>query len=244
MKRDYFKMAFVSLFAVVALCSCSKDNDDNNDKAGNSVIQNNTISVSVENGASYSGKIDIVKAEIYSESDNEYVPLVSVPYNSGVFTINLPANVGAQHLSPPFEDEDEMQGLTVSNPNVKGGSVDLDAYKSNSEIGLFYLETGDWEGSLIYVDGNLNITGSHTETGDGWTETLKYNYNLRKGWNIVYVKETSKGNNSYDVEFTTQVPGGEAKWYFHEYNSSNISGSLRKQTPSLLSAKRKFGFIK
>jgi hypothetical protein len=31
MKTNYFKMAFVSLFAVVALCSCSKDEDDNID---------------------------------------------------------------------------------------------------------------------------------------------------------------------------------------------------------------------
>jgi hypothetical protein len=252
MNRNFLMMAFVSLFTVVALCSCSKDDDENGDNGGNGVIQNNTLTVSVENGASYSGKIDVVKATTYSESDDDEFTLVSAPYTNGGFTLILPANLGAQYLENL--DEDEIpQGITVSNPKAKTGWADLDAYKGDNRAGYFYHGIGDWEGELIYVDGDVTISGSYTETwtnGGGteyeetYTETHRYNNcNLRKGWNIMYGKETEKGNNSYEYEVTTQVPAG-AKWYFYDYSSPDYkSGSLHKQISSL-SPKQKISFIK
>jgi hypothetical protein len=94
MKRNYLKMAFVSLFAVAALCSCNKDEDDNNDNGGTGAIQNNAISIEVEDGASYSEKIDIVKLEC------EGGTLANAPFNNGRFTLNLPASVSVQYLEP------------------------------------------------------------------------------------------------------------------------------------------------
>jgi hypothetical protein len=239
MKTNYFKMAFVSLFAVAALlCSCDKDEDENSndDNGGSSVLQNNTLTVSVENGASYSGIIDIVKVE------TDDVPLVSVPYNNGVFTLNLPASLDDQYIS--IEEDEVPAGVTVSDPNVKvSAAVDLYAYKSDFKTGYIYHGIGDWQGVLIYVDRNLSITGSYTETYGEVTETGKYNCNMQKGWNIRYEKETQKAVNLYEYEATTQVPAG-AKWYFQNYYSSSESGSLRTQAPLRLSAKRKFGFIK
>jgi hypothetical protein len=40
MKRNYLKKAFVSLFAVAALCSCGKDDEGKNDEE-----QNHTLSL-------------------------------------------------------------------------------------------------------------------------------------------------------------------------------------------------------
>jgi hypothetical protein len=331
MKRSYLTKAFVSLFTVVALCSCSKDEDPDSadtksadceilsfsvngvnwdvsgtnithtypagtaetslapaitlsagasvnpatdvaqnffttqgvtyivtaedgitkktytarasvepgNNGGNGVIQNNTITVAVENGASYNSKIDLVRAVIYTDDKREST-LTSAPYANGGFTLNLPASVSAQYL----DGLDEIpEGLTVSNPGVKMNQVDLEAYKSDSIYeGDFYHRIGNWEGTLIYVDGDLSITGTYTETYNEGTEneythTEKYNScSLNRGWNMMYVKET-KVNSSYEYEWTTQAPEG-AKWYFEDYSSFSVSGSLQKQV-HLLSVKHK-----
>jgi hypothetical protein len=234
MKRNFFMMAFVSLFTVVALCSCNKDEDDEN-----GAIPNNTITAVVENGASYNSEIDLVKAIVYSERDDRETTLASAPYSNGGFTLNLPASLDAQYLNA-FEEV--PKGVTISNPNAKIGGANLEAYnKEDSYTGYFYQATGDWRGLLIYVDGNLSISGNYTETEtydeETYTHTEKYNNcNLKKGWNMIYIKETEKTGNSYEYEYTTQAPAG-VKWHFYESGHYDY-GSLHKQAPSL-SAKQK-----
>jgi hypothetical protein len=224
MKRNYLITALVGLFTVVAICSCNKDEDENN--AGNSVISNNTITAVVENGVNYNGKIDIVKAEILSGTGASGITLASASYGNGGFTLNLPANVDAQYLS----DADELlpPGLTISNPNVKACVVGLNAYKSGSQTrtGFFYTEIEGWEGEeLIYADGNVNVTGSHS-AADG--EISDFNLHLRKGWNMMYFK----GDN-----ISTQVPAG-AKWYLLDFsqsfdeNSGNQNNTGRGYAPA------------
>jgi hypothetical protein len=241
MKRNFLMKAFVCLFTVVALCSCNKDEDDED---GNGTVPDNAVTV-VENGTSYNGKIDTVKlkAGIYSGDTWSDVTLASGIYENGGFKIDFPASVNAQYLED-FDEDDVPQGLTLSNPNAKFSFLSLDAYKSNSQIGYFYHGTGDWEGYPAYSDSDFNLTGSYTETdeyeGVTYTDKSTYNVHVKKGWNMVYEKETEKGDNSYEYEMTTSVPSG-AKWYFYGYSSeqSSVSGSLLK--PKTLSAKRTFG---
>jgi hypothetical protein len=247
MKRNCFMMAFVSLFTLAVFCSCSKDEDEND---YNSTIPNNTITAVVENGASYNSKIDLVEAIVYPypESDYGQAVLTNASYTDGGFTLILPASPGAQYLRV-FNEIPE--NIRVNNPNVKIGGTRLEAYKSDSYAGYFSHETGNWRGSVIYVDGNLSISGAYTETetdNEGMeneethTRTEKYNNcHLTKGWNMMYIKRTEKANNSYEEEYTTQTPAG-MKWYFHDAGHSE-SASLRTQVP-LLSAKQILRFLK
>ncbi|MDR1199709.1 MAG: hypothetical protein LBK94_11990 [Prevotellaceae bacterium] len=223
MKKKFFMMAFVSLFAVAALCSCSKD-DENENETG--AIQN-IITAAVENGASYSEIIDTVKAEVEDYYGSDAI-IARAPYTNGGFTLTLPASLSAQYLSAA---DYIPQGITVSNPNVKGGSVGLYAYKSGFEAGEFYYGTNNCMGQLIYVDGDVIITGSSTVTY-GATFTIKINVHLKEGWNMVYAKLTPKANDSYETELTIKVPAG-AKWHFDsDYSLSEFS--LYTQFPSLL----------
>jgi hypothetical protein len=205
MKRNFFKTAFFSLLALGALCSCSKDGDEDAD--GNGTIQNNTLNVTVENAASYSGKISDVKMTV---EDSEIV-LASAPYNSGKFTLTLPESPGRQYLGSVAEDE---EGLTVSDPDVKAVFVILSAYESGFCVGSFFHGTGDWVGMLTYADGDVSISGtySHANYIGGTTAERFHNCKLTGGWNIVYIKVTEKGS-SDEYIYTTQVPEG-AKWYF------------------------------
>ncbi|MDR0385988.1 MAG: hypothetical protein LBH60_07915 [Prevotellaceae bacterium] len=212
-------MALVSLFTVVAFSSCSNDRDNETDGGSSGRIEGNKLPASVENGASYDSQIDLVKAEIWHEGnpgDSVLIPhtVATVPYSNGVFTLNLPESVDARYLEAMFYDDLPPSGVTVSNRNAKGASVDLEAYKSDNNAGYIYCATGaDWVGRLVYMDADVSITGSYSETAYGieYTYTSKYNIRFERGWNMVYEKKTEKGTVT-EYEITTTAPAG-LKWY-------------------------------
>jgi hypothetical protein len=243
MKRNFLMMALVCLFTVVAISSCKKDDDDeNNGGIGN------TLTVTVENGSSLNGKIDNVKLEIGYELLSSYgwgyYEVASAPYSNGGFTLNLSETVDDTYLEA-FDTDDLDDGVKVSNPNVKTGYAEIEAYKADYSTGCFYHGTNDWESELMYANGDVSVTGSYTDTetwedsvGGTITETLteKCNIHLKKGWNIMYYKGTEKGNNTYEVETTTTAPSG-AKWYYVDYSSKSLSSRVPKV--SIFSSKRK-----
>jgi hypothetical protein len=195
-------MALVSLLAVAAVCSCDKD-EDNSSESG--AIQNNKLDIVVENGESHSAKIDTVRLEIYSNDQSRDIVLVSAPYGSGKFTLNLPESISLQYIASLF-DEDIPQGVNVSNPNVKGRNPNLYAYKSGAKVGRFRQKAENVKGDITYADGDVKVTGSYTEKG----EKVTFNLDLKKGWNMMYAKSTTSGR-----EVTTQAPA-EVKWYFED----------------------------
>jgi hypothetical protein len=196
------------------------------------VIANNTLTVTVENGNSYNDKIDTVKA--CNEGDPIESVYVSSAYRNGGFTIKLPETVDDAYLSVFDYGESD---ITVSNPGIKWTDGFLYAYKSGEVTGCFEYEniSGEYYGWLRYVNGDVSITGTETDEYG----TVKYNLNLKKGWNIVYWREVST-NGKYLEEATTQATSG-MKWYFYSYNDeASVSGS-RVKAP-FLSSKQKFRF--
>jgi hypothetical protein len=222
------------------------------------VTNDTIITAIVENGSSLNGKVDTVKAESEYEKSNEdwdYYLFASAPYSNGGFTLKLPKDVSDLYLSALSEAE-FPDSITVSNRNVKVGQVDLSAYMSNYQTGAFYHGTIDWFSVLMYANGDVSITGSHTYTetydldGDDLPETYTYiekdNVHLKKGWNMVYMRETVKENNTYEDEVTTTVPS-DAKWYFidsyedyevHEDSFNSVSSQITK-VPFLSKSKGK-----
>jgi hypothetical protein len=231
MKKNFLKMAVVSLFVVVALCSCDKDEEENENNGG--VIQGNTVSVAVENGSAYSGKIDAVKALIVTGEKSTLDPetnryyyywtgheMATAAYNNGTFTLSLPETLSDEYLDDEFIEElldtDNgalPKGVTASNSQLKGEWVKILAYRSGKEVGEFYYATEECESNLLYADRDISITGIHTET-DG--DVNKYSLHLKRGWNMIYEKDTEKGN-STEYELTTTAPAG-VKWIYDEHS--------------------------
>jgi hypothetical protein len=221
MKRHYFIMAFVSLFMVVALCSCDKDDDgdDKKDENPTSVVENNTITAIVENGNSYNDKIDSVKLKTYIRVNGKetQVELASASYSNGGFTLKLPATLSDAYLENAFEDMSD--GVTISDPNIRTfDDYYIYAYnESGEEIGGFeYRNTSGWDGFLCYANTDVSVTGIDTD------EHGVYNYNihLKKGWNIGYEKFVEI-DGKYVEENTTIAPSG-MKWYFDEDEDENV----------------------
>jgi hypothetical protein len=235
MKRKNFMMAFVSLFTVVALCSCGKDDDGDEGDIPTSEIADNTITATVENGSSYNNKIDSVIMSMNDYGDIKKSAVAIAPYSNGGFTLKLSATVSDTNLDP-FEDDDFSAGVKVSNPNVKTGIAWIFAYNQSGEnIGEFEYRTsdGNLESSLIYSNGDVSITGSESYE-DG--EVENYSIHLKKGWNRVYFKE-SKINGKEVYESTTQAPSG-LKWYYEEYTPYTPESSVSKKVSTLLSKRK------
>jgi hypothetical protein len=230
MKRNFLMKAFVCLFTVVALCSCSKDDDEEN---GNTQIPYNTF-IAVENGASYNGKIDVVKVDI----NNDHI-FYSTQYENGGFKLELPEKVSDPDYfyNPTNILLDDCSGdVVISNPNVNIFYAYLKAYRLNDKVyggeeyvGSFHHGTekeekkwyGYSDGDLVYSDSECNIIGTCSTITNypyiGYTYTYNYNVHLKEGWNMEYWKETRKENESI-IEITTQVPAG-AKWYLDKLNN-------------------------
>jgi hypothetical protein len=213
------------------------------------VVEDNIISVTVENGNSYNSKIDAVKVEIDVDGENIEV---SAPYSNGGFTLKLPTTISDANLEALGNDE-YFEGITVSDRNVKVGFInEIDAYKANNYVGCFYNESSDgWGIGYVYSNGNVSITGVGMEeykednNGDGdyddagelYKDIEKYNIHLKKGWNLYYFKSIERGNDN-EFEVTSQAPENKIKWYFEEYLSYTSESSISKKVPALLSKRK------
>ncbi|MDR3351304.1 MAG: DUF4595 domain-containing protein [Prevotellaceae bacterium] len=196
------KIFTLMIAAVMVFAGCSKDSDGGDD-IGSSPIPNNTITVVVENGSSYSGQIDVVKLMMYSAAPD--YEITSLSYAGGSFTVNLPASVEDKYLL----GFDVPSGVTISNRNVKERPAYFEAWKSGQPVGHIYHGFGasNAGGYLLYVDGDVSITGTGARNG----YSTEYRVNAKKGWNMVYESDESTGVRL----ITTEAPAG-AKWYFLE----------------------------
>jgi hypothetical protein len=236
MKKKILTMAFVSLLAAATFCACSKDDEDDYIST-----LSGEFSVKVEGGSSYNSKIDTVKLELYRNGNYE---VCSDRYAKGGFTLDLPETVPNRYLVD-IDDEDEsfvpdIDGIAISNTKVKMGWAELSAYKwttynygydynygYSQRVGYFYHETDEWEGGLVYMNGDVTISGTGEEEDDdyyGYNEdysrqyVYKFSVNAKKGWNILYVKRTSVETKTKEVrtyEYTTQAPAN-AVWRFKD----------------------------
>ncbi|MDR1673008.1 MAG: hypothetical protein LBS09_06070 [Bacteroidales bacterium] len=231
--------AMFAILSVATFVACDKDDDTDS-----GAIADNTIVAAVNNGSSYSGQIDAVKAivdadEEYDSETGTYVltgyEAGSAPYVNGGFTLKLQATVADKYLGPMFDDEDEeIPGITISNPNVKVNSTIILAYKADVLTGLLYYRTADetWDGILLYANGDISITGSTTDDDGESTYIEKYNVHLKKGWNMIYGKEVEK-ESGYEYELTSTAPTG-LQWYFYDSDNSKsqqatAGASLKKR---------------
>ena len=212
MKKTIFTLAAL-IFAATIFTGCNKDEDE-----GSTVI----INATVDDGASYNSSIDEVKAVI-SHGDTVIFVVASGSYTNGGFSLTLPKSIDGKYLEPM--DTDIPEGVTTSNPKVKGCGVNFYGYKSGEIVGM--LQNGKNDDvtyaaaeSYIFVDNNTSINGSSTETSDlmGMPITIKTNYELtlKKGWNLVYLNMTPTVTET-EISMTmdisnTQISG--LKWYF------------------------------
>jgi hypothetical protein len=268
-KNIFAIMTMAAVVGTTAMVACSKKSGD---PVPNPFVPNADgtlpVTVAVENGTTYSSQIDSVKIGGWVDNKGD-VYLTTVPYVSGGFSFTLPATVAAANLSPYFDDNDldDMEGLTISNKNVKAFAVDfLHAYKNGNPnyVGYFEYEgesgdldekagTGTFmkeiEAEFVYVDADCNISGSakvdFSELEGG---TLNASVSLKKGWNVLYeiveyknIKWQAGGDPTFDFVMTsTTAPQSGVKWTYtpnSNFESGKISRGLGVKLNQLTTAK-------
>ncbi|GHT51259.1 hypothetical protein AGMMS49982_08210 [Bacteroidia bacterium] len=137
-------------------------------------------------------------------------------YVNGVLTITLPATLDSKYLSPIGN---LGEGVTVSDPQTKWYEDDDDAiiyaWKNGTKVGDFEYGYEAGTAGPFYVDKDVTITGTSTNTSGDWTLITNYSVSLKKGWNIVVFPDwsenaTAKTNTRTK---TTTIPQG-LKWSF------------------------------
>jgi hypothetical protein len=198
MKKTFTMMASVSLLAA-AFCACDKDEK----KDDSSTLTQITITnVTAKEGYPLSS-VDSVRLTIGYGEGSEYktVVLARAAFTDGKAVINLPASVDDKYLEAITG---VSAGITVSNPSVKTVNAHLTTNFGSFNHGTIEQE---WYGGLMYMNGNVAITGTGTDKDGGGTPyTIKFSIDGKKGWNMVYWSDDVD-----PVEYTTNPPAG-AGW--------------------------------
>ena len=193
--------------------SCDDDTEKPKDEPTESL--NFKIEVNVEDGKDYD--IDKVKALLEEETE-----IASVDYNNGIFVIEIPETAMKDQKLMNITDIIFYvpSEVTISEPNAKGTYLSILGYKDDEEVGEIwhhkYTDTRNTDATFIYVDRDLTITGSVDAENNGETYIEKYNLDLKKGWNIMYVIYSESTLATYE---TTTTPQSGMKWYFEDSSS-------------------------
>ena len=212
MKKFFVSYSAIAVLVISAVfTSCGKDDDDDN---STSSIVSGTIDPDDLEGAGWT-QVGV------SFDDGETIEK-KVPITNGKFTIELPTPSDNQlgEADDLTDDIDDLpSNVTISEKNVRGASAQFYVLNasgnSKKEISLLVasmdpikktgtLETAGW----MYVDKNVNITGSENFTEEGIKISTSVNMKLKKGWNSMYMNmKFSETSMSVDIK-SAKPPSG------------------------------------
>jgi hypothetical protein len=222
MKKELFLMASVSLLAAATFYACDKKDDDDNNNGGKetSEIASGEHNITYTEYKAGNGGLDFDSVRV--GSNYSYGSNATFDKSSSSLTFNLPKGdvIGADDLDSLFSasnNERRYSGLTKTNEGVKVSFAGIYSYKKGDlhfSSGRFFHGTNDdsdWEGVLVYADGDASVTGTKNIPYEEESSTVipaTFSVKLVKGWNILYIKDRKDA-----YEETTKEPAG-AKWYY------------------------------
>jgi hypothetical protein len=208
--KQILLMALVSLFAVVAFGSCSED-------------ENEGGTTSAFDGR-LSGKLPGISTSGYSFELEDYRPAKTFPIGAdGSFDFVLPTPTAADLEGFSLED-----GLSITPSDARGFEVDyLEVVKNGDGAGYATREkeTSTSHTMLvhIYVDKDVVVNGSSSETEGEYKMTTTSNMALKAGWNYVVLKEEASETSATFSATTGNIP--DLPWVFETYSSYSTSAT-------------------
>jgi len=225
-RRNFKLFKYALLFiAGLAICSisCKKDDKQGGD-GGNFVIE--AADVIVVSGDDY----DVVTVGFgISGLWGMFIEVATGKYVTGEFKLTLKSPPTAEvHISGL--NEKVKESVNVSNPDVRMtiSSMFIAYDEKGSHIGYFRhigkpsdkdvydgdVYDGDVVVCYVYVDRDCTMTGTFEYAGGEAT----FDWSLKKGWNISYVKKTVGIDSDYVIEvLTTQKPSNfNWNWYYYD----------------------------
>ena len=220
-----FGLFFILGLSAVVLSSCNRDNDDNGTEDASKIIATNVFNSSSE--------IVKVKAQVPWEEgdDSGFDPIAEANYENNGFTLQLPSTTDKKYLKLIYNDDSE--GIIISDKQAQFAFlIGISAHDKDDEIiGVFtFGESKSNEVHItqwLYVDRDDIVNGELTDEDEveGRVFTTILDYNLKKGWNQVYLVGTethnSTGNTIITNTYTSKKPSGaNYKWYYTSWDNS------------------------
>jgi hypothetical protein len=110
-------------------------------------------------------------------------------------------------LTAVFE-EMEVTGINIAPNDAKAFITDAELFESSDgRYALAYMKDDNNFAILVYVDKNVTITGTYTDTYAGETITQIWNCSLKTGWNYVFASQSET-----TITYTTGTPPSGYKW--------------------------------
>lgn len=223
MKKSFLKFGFIlTLVCSITIFSSCEKKKSTTGGGGSSTDVSLITATNIINGTN---DIKTVKAGL----DDDIIAQTS--YQNNGFTLQLPTTLNDIYLYSFSEWDSE---ISISDKTAKYSMLDcMYAYDiDDDEIGDFWYEyekSNEW-GAIgwMYVDKNVTINGSETYEN----ESLSFDLNLQKGWNILYYVETETytGDSYYwEYTYTSQKPSGVTfQWYFYSWNWKTQNENTKK----------------
>jgi hypothetical protein len=95
-------------------------------------------------------------------------------------------------------------GVTVTPSNAKYAWYRKAFSTSDKKYGLVYMKDMRNFATYCYVDRDVTIKGSYTDSGS----TEKYDLNLKRGWNYVFL---SSNSDETLISYSSSIPSG-SRW--------------------------------
>lgn len=205
MKKSFLKFGFIlTLVCSITIFSSCEKKKGTTGGGGSSTDVSLITATNIINGTN---DIKTVKARF------DDIIIAQTSYQNNGFTLQLPTTLNDIYLYSLSEWDSE---ISISDRTAKYLALsNLYAYDiDDDEIGWFnyaYEKSNEWGAILwMYVDKNVTISGSEI----GSYESVSYNLNLQKGWNIFYGVTTYTGDDEVTT-VTSQKPSGVTfQWYY------------------------------
>jgi predicted small secreted protein len=241
MKKKMKKILLLMIVAIATSVFTACDKGD--DGGGSSVSTDGSISgklklVEASWNEDYTDVSYILKGDVTDEideiwavmesGDNEIV-LGKYPVSNGEFSFKIP--VPDDNYLYSIYDEDMPSGLTISDPTVKAGYVDFEAYKNGQYVCSIERITSDLSDDVgieyMYTSKDVKITGTFVENDEGETYNNEYNVSFKKGWNTIVSKTTEK-ENAHTNKFTANDEPSGMIWVAEKWNNKKSTKFFKR----------------
>ena len=178
--------------------------------------------------------------------------LAEVPFLNNGFTLQLSSSPTILYpLIDEFPFPTNLTDVTISDNAARWSFAEFWGFNSaGNRIGRFeYSNDEGWDNPTLlnsavwfYVDKDVTITGEFSETrywdsGGSHTDIVTYNLNLRRGWNIVYFRNTRTRVgyvHTYTHTLTSQRPAdANLSWRFWQSFDSYTRSATSVERQSL-----------
>jgi hypothetical protein len=224
-------MYLLAVLLPLGFVSCEEDDGNPND--GGSVVTEivATDVVNVPDGT-YIATVKAFPGNYYDMPKT----IAEAEFENNGFTLLLPETVSDEYLEQFPKDMPPSFNISDENANMFILSAIGGFNRNNNFIGEFDLDgeidngysSVDW----MYADRDVIIKGeNHVDPAIA----DKYDWNLKKGWNVVYRSQTDTG-----YLYTSQKPSGiNFQWTFYYYGEWLMSPQSPQKAPSIFQQLRK-----